>query len=143
MRFLPGSSCLIVMSIIAMPCFASDTDAMQKKNAPDKMIGDTGRATPTGVIGDTGRSTPTGVIGDTGRSAPTGMIGDTGRPRQTIDPVSGKAIDRNVFVDYKGKRVYFNNKKSIGQFKKDPDKYMKRLGEKDHPWPEPPPREMR
>jgi YHS domain-containing protein len=113
---------------------------MQKKNTPDKMIGDTGRTAPTGVIGDTGRTAPTGVIGDTGRSAPTGMIGDTGRPTQTIDPVSGKPIDRNVFVDYKGQRVYFSNRKHVGQFKKDPDKYMKRLRAQDHPIPEPPPR---
>ncbi len=46
---------------------------------------------------------------------------------QTICPVMGNKIDKNVYADYKGKRVYFCCKGCIDTFNKDPEKYMKKL----------------
>ncbi len=43
---------------------------------------------------------------------------------QMRDAFSGKMIDRNVYLDYQGKRVYFCCTKSRDDFKTDPNKYM-------------------
>ena len=46
---------------------------------------------------------------------------------QTICPVLGGNIDKSVYVDYKGKRIYFCCEGCDKEFKKDPEKYMKKL----------------
>ena len=46
---------------------------------------------------------------------------------QTACPVLGGDIDKNVFVDYQGKRIFFCCKACIDQFNKDPKKYMEKL----------------
>ena len=46
---------------------------------------------------------------------------------QTLCPVMGNAIDKNIFVDYKGKRVYFCCKPCIEDFEKEPEKYLAKL----------------
>jgi len=43
---------------------------------------------------------------------------------QTLCPVSGKAIDKTVYVDYQGQRVYFCCNKCPAAFKADPEKYF-------------------
>ena len=48
---------------------------------------------------------------------------------QTTCPVLGGNIDKNVYTDYKGKRIYFCCKGCDAEFKKDPGKYMKKLEE--------------
>ena len=48
---------------------------------------------------------------------------------QTVCPVLGGNIDKNVYVDYQGKRVYFCCTGCDAEFKKDPEKYMKKLQE--------------
>ncbi len=49
---------------------------------------------------------------------------------QTECPVmDGMKIDKDVYVDYEGKRVYFCCKGCPGMFMKDPAKYMKNLGD--------------
>lgn len=48
---------------------------------------------------------------------------------QTICPVTGEPIDKKVFTDYKGKRIFFCCADCIKEFKKDPEKYMKKLYE--------------
>lgn len=48
---------------------------------------------------------------------------------QTVCPVLAGNIDKNVYVDYKGKRIYFCCKGCDAEFKKDPEKYMKKLEE--------------
>ncbi len=45
--------------------------------------------------------------------------------RQTADALSGKPIDRNIYVDHKGKRMYFCCANSRMDFLADPDKYLK------------------
>jgi YHS domain-containing protein len=46
---------------------------------------------------------------------------------QTICPVMGNPIDKNVFVEYKGKKVYFCCPDCIAKFKADPEKYIAKL----------------
>ena len=46
---------------------------------------------------------------------------------QTTCPVSGDKIDSNVFVEYKGKKVYFCCASCKSIFNKDPEKYVAKL----------------
>lgn len=46
---------------------------------------------------------------------------------QTLCPVMGGAINKQVFVDYEGKRVYFCCMGCPPEFKKDPAKYILKL----------------
>ena len=46
---------------------------------------------------------------------------------QTTCPVSGDKIDKNVFVEYKGKKVYFCCADCKGKFLADPEKYLAKL----------------
>ena len=44
---------------------------------------------------------------------------------QTKCPVMGGKINKEIYTDYEGKRVYFCCKGCIGEFKKNPEKYIK------------------
>jgi YHS domain-containing protein len=46
---------------------------------------------------------------------------------QTMCPVMGGAIDKTVFVEYKGKKVYFCCPICKAKFEADPEKYMAKL----------------
>ena len=46
---------------------------------------------------------------------------------QTICPVMGDAINKNIYTDYQGYRIYFCCKECPDTFKKNPKKYMKIL----------------
>ena len=46
---------------------------------------------------------------------------------QTTCPVQGDPIDKSLFVDYKGKRIYVCCSGCIDALKKDPEKYIKKL----------------
>ena len=46
---------------------------------------------------------------------------------QTTCPVMGGAIDKNIFVEYKGKKVYFCCKGCVAAFQKEPEKYIAKL----------------
>jgi YHS domain-containing protein len=46
---------------------------------------------------------------------------------QKVCPVSGKPINKNIYADYKGRRVYFDSEKSKEVFLKDPEIYLKKL----------------
>jgi YHS domain-containing protein len=48
---------------------------------------------------------------------------------QTTCPVLGGNIDKNVFVDYQGKRVYFCCQGCDAEFNKNPEKYLKKMQE--------------
>jgi YHS domain-containing protein len=48
---------------------------------------------------------------------------------QTECPVMGGKINKNIYSDYQGNRVYFCCEMCIGEFAKDPEKYMKKLEE--------------
>ena len=51
---------------------------------------------------------------------------------QTTCPVNGKKIDKALFVDYQGRRVYFASEKCMKKFSKEPAKYLAKLDEQSH-----------
>ncbi len=49
-------------------------------------------------------------------------------------PLSGEDVDKKVYADYKGRRVYFCCTKCKAKFEKDPEKYLAKLpGEQPAP----------
>lgn len=48
---------------------------------------------------------------------------------QTIDAFSGNPIDKNIYADHKGKRIYFCCDNSRRTFYDDPEKYIKKFRE--------------
>ena len=46
---------------------------------------------------------------------------------QTICPVMGGPINKDIFVEYEGKKVYFCCPSCKGEFEKDPAKYLSKL----------------
>jgi YHS domain-containing protein len=46
---------------------------------------------------------------------------------QTTCPIMGGEINKEVYTDYEGKRVYFCCPGCLPEFKKDPAKYIKKL----------------
>jgi YHS domain-containing protein len=49
-------------------------------------------------------------------------------PQKTC-PVMGSPIDKGIYADHEGKRVYFCCAHCVGEFRKDPAKYLKKLEE--------------
>ncbi len=48
---------------------------------------------------------------------------------QSVCPVLGGNIDKKVYVDYQGKRIYFCCQGCDAEFRKDPEKYLKKIQE--------------
>jgi len=46
---------------------------------------------------------------------------------QTTCPVMGNPVNKDVYVDYEGKRIYFCCEGCIEKFKENPEKYMEKL----------------
>ncbi len=46
---------------------------------------------------------------------------------QSKCPVLGGTVNKRVYADYQGKRIYFCCPPCIMQFQKDPDKYMEQM----------------
>jgi len=46
---------------------------------------------------------------------------------QTTCPVMGGAINKDIFVEYKGKKVYFCCPECKAKFEKEPEKYIAKL----------------
>jgi len=46
---------------------------------------------------------------------------------QATCPVMGEKIDKKIFADYEGKRVYFCCPDCVKTFNKEPQKYVKKL----------------
>jgi YHS domain-containing protein len=46
---------------------------------------------------------------------------------QTTCPVMGGAIDKNLYFDYKGKRIYVCCEGCLAKLRKNPEKYLKKL----------------
>ena len=51
------------------------------------------------------------------------------KPQTTCPVMQGNPINKKIFVDYKGQRVYFCCNMCPPEFKKDPEKYLKKLTE--------------
>jgi len=63
-----------------------------------------------------------------GSMAVTVQAAQSGNP-QTKCPVLGGAINKDLYVDYEAKRIYFCCAGCPREFEKDPAKYMKKLEE--------------
>jgi YHS domain-containing protein len=48
---------------------------------------------------------------------------------QTTCPVMGGLINKSIYADYQGSRVYFCCPPCLREFKKDPDKYVNKMKE--------------
>ena len=48
-------------------------------------------------------------------------------PEQTVCPVMGGAINKEIFAEYNGKKVYFCCSDCVAEFKKNPEKYLAKL----------------
>lgn len=59
------------------------------------------------------------------KEAPAKETGSKVAKAQTMCPVLKEKINKKIFTDYKGKRIYFCCPKCVVDFKKDPEKYMK------------------
>jgi YHS domain-containing protein len=46
---------------------------------------------------------------------------------QTICPVMGGPVNKDIFVEYKGKKVYFCCEQCKAEFNKEPEKYLPKL----------------
>jgi YHS domain-containing protein len=46
---------------------------------------------------------------------------------QTVCPVLGGNINKQVYAEYQGKRIYFCCSGCITEFQKDPEKYIKKM----------------
>ena len=46
---------------------------------------------------------------------------------QKLCPIMGGAIDKNIYVDYEGRRIYFCCQACVDTFQKDPKKYLDKL----------------
>jgi len=48
-------------------------------------------------------------------------------PEQTDCPIMGMTIDKNVYTEYKGKKVYFCCAACINKFNENPEQYLSKL----------------
>ncbi len=60
--------------------------------------------------------------------APAQEKAPAGKP-QTVCPVMSGQINKNLYVDHQGQRVYFCCDACIAVFKKDPEAYLKKMRE--------------
>ena len=58
-----------------------------------------------------------------------GFAEQTDLKPQTVCPVMGGKIDKNVSVDYQGQRIYFCCPSCKETFMKEPEKYMKKFAD--------------
>ncbi len=55
---------------------------------------------------------------------------NTAAANQAICPVMGRTINRNIYLDCEGKRIYFCCKSCKGRFLNDPARYLEKMKEK-------------
>ena len=61
-----------------------------------------------------------------GTAAPAQVATPAGGP-QTTCPIMGGAINKSLFVDHDGKRIYVCCESCLGKIKQDPEKYISKL----------------
>lgn len=71
------------------------------------------------------------TLGSTGAgwAAPPPLIEPQARKEQVACPVQGGKINKDLYVDYQGQRVYFCCPQCIPIFKKNPEAYLKKMRE--------------
>jgi peroxiredoxin/YHS domain-containing protein len=89
---------------------------------------------PTGKIAYRGNFTPHATLREGVRTALAARPAKpspktTAGKAQTACPVMGGAINKSVYTDYQGQRIYFCCPGCIATFQKDPEKYLKKMAE--------------
>ena len=64
---------------------------------------------------------------DSATSAPKAITVVKQLKPQTTSPVMGGEINKSLYVDYQGKRIYVCCEGCLGKLKKNPEKYIKKL----------------
>ena len=59
--------------------------------------------------------------------AEAGDAASTNQTQQTVCPVMAGAINKNIYTEYKGKKVYFCCADCKAKFEADPEKYIVKL----------------
>jgi YHS domain-containing protein len=77
-----------------------------------------------GILLDAASNTPPTPPSGVGQTAE--VKGEPGKP-QTVDIFSGKPVNKSVYTDYNGKRIYFCCDTEKGEFLKNPEMNMKRI----------------
>ena len=71
----------------------------------------------------------TGCNGEPAVDAPAAEVVDAVENQQYCPVMDGMEIDRSIYVDHDGKRVYFCCAGCVAAFEADPEKYMEKLHE--------------
>ena len=80
------------------------------------------------LVGGCGKKAgPAKDVGGTRSPEATTVAAKPAAGTQTKCPIMGGAIDKDIYADHAGKRVYFCCPMCIGKFKADPAKHIKRL----------------
>ena len=56
---------------------------------------------------------------------------ETAVKHQTVCPIMGGDVDKNIYADYQGKRIYFCCNACLNSFKADPEKVMKKIAQQE------------
>ncbi|MHB8067844.1 MAG: YHS domain-containing protein [Desulfobaccales bacterium] len=67
------------------------------------------------------------TLAGAGWAAPPPLIEPAAGKTQAACPVQGGKINKDLYVDYQGQRVYFCCPACIDIFKKDPEKYLREM----------------
>jgi YHS domain-containing protein len=78
------------------------------------------------ALGCSGGKKDADVTAPTGEGSPKASLANAAKP-QTTCPVMGNKINKAIYADHEGKRVYFCCAGCVDTFKGDPGKYLKKL----------------
>ena len=138
-RLLRRSSIIAVASLLAVFMLRADAAGDPKPKAPDKaqtvcpvMGGKISKDVHTDFQGQRVYFCCAGCIGAF-KKAPERYLKKTAKAGVVLEsvqktcPVMGRQIKKSLYVDHKGRRVYFCCPGCVSTFKKDPAKYLKKL----------------
>jgi Cu(I)/Ag(I) efflux system membrane fusion protein len=79
------------------------------------------------IIGCKKQSSPSPKPADSATQAQPAAPAVAAAAEQTICPVMGGPVNKDIFVEYKGKKVYFCCEQCKAEFNKEPEKYLPKL----------------
>jgi YHS domain-containing protein len=112
---LKGKQSLLIMAIAGLFLGASIVLSGCKKSEPA-----TNQPATMNMKMDHNMAEHGATMADTTMQAASGT-------EQTLCPVTGSPIDKSVFIEYQGKKVYFCCTDCIKLFKENPEKYVAKL----------------
>ena len=123
---------ILVGCMVAMALSLALAGCKQKTQTASAAAPAGAATTPTPVIanggGDKGKDVCTDCADKSAKPAGDKADGKTADTGNKVCPVmKGRAVNPNLFVEYKGKKVYFCCAKCVKMFKEDPEKYAANL----------------